>query len=295
MSSRCLDRSRASLRHALAMALAVGSTLAPHVAAAPAAEAAGERLRVCAEPDNMPLSNRHEDGFENHIARLLADELHADLVYEWQPQRRGFVRKTIGADLCDVWIGVPAGFERMLTTRPYYRSGYVFLNRADAAEPLRSLDDPRLASLRIGVQLIGNDLAATPPALALARAGAVDRVVGYTVYGDGAAVERISADLARGQLDAAIVWGPQAGYFVAHGPVPLALTPAIAPNGFEMPFAFAIAIGVRKSAPALQHELDAALERRADDVRRILDDYGVPQVDAAALAVAKPRSQGGDP
>ncbi len=295
MSSRFLDRSRASLRHALAMALAVGSMLTPDVAATPAPETGWGTLRVCAEPDNMPLSNRHEDGFENRIARLLAEELHAQLVYEWQPQRRGFVRKTIGADLCDLWVGVPAGFERLLTTRPYYRSGYVFLNRADAAEPLRSLNDPRLASLRIGVQLIGNDLAATPPALALARAGAVDRVVGYTVYGDGAAVERISADLARGQLDAAIVWGPQAGYFVAHGSVPLAITSAIPPNGFEMPFAFAIAIGVRKSAPALQHELDAVLERRADDVRRILDDYGVPRIDAAERPAGGPRAQGDGP
>jgi len=149
--------------------------------------AAERTLRVCAEPDNLPLSNVHEAGFENRIARVVADELRSTLVYEWQPQRRGFVRKTIGADVCDVWIGVPAGLERVLTTRPYYRSGYVFLSRADAREPLASFADPRLATLRIGVQLIGNDLAASPPALALARAGATDGVVGYPVYGEGSA------------------------------------------------------------------------------------------------------------
>src|SRR5204862_3582901 len=148
MSSACPDR-----RAFAVVAIAVAALLVLPSAAA-------ERsLRVCAEPDNLPLSNEREGGFENRIARVVADELHATLVYEWQPQRRGFLRKTIGADLCDVWLGVPVGFERMLTTRPYYRSGYVFLNRADAREPLTSFVDARLAKLRIGVQLIGEDLA----------------------------------------------------------------------------------------------------------------------------------------
>jgi len=271
MSSPCLDAARVAGRRALAASATVVATLAaPHAAATEAA------LRVCAEPQNMPMSRRDEAGFENGIARVLADELQRQLVYAWQPQRRGFVRKTIGADLCDVWIGVPAGFDRLLTTRPYYRSGFVFVNRRDDVAPLRSLADPRLASLRIGVQLIGEDLAATPAALALARAGAVEHVVGYTVYGDGSATERISADLAAGRLDAALVWGPQAGYFADHCGVALALTPASAPAGFELPFAFAIAVGVRKSEPALRDELDRALERRADAIDRILGDYGVP-------------------
>src|SRR3954454_24573730 len=115
MSSACPDRRGIRL-----------AALAAALLAMPFAGIAGERtLRVCAEPDNLPLSNEHEAGFENRIARVVADELRATLVYEWQPQRRGFVRKTIGADLCDVWLGVPIGFERVLTTRPYYRSSYV--------------------------------------------------------------------------------------------------------------------------------------------------------------------------
>jgi mxaJ protein len=274
MSSRCPDR--------LAIACALASALALAVPCA----AAERTLRVCAEPDNLPLSNQQQTGFENRIARLLADELHARLVYEWQPQRRGFVRKTLGEDVCDAWIGVPAGFERMLTTRPYYRSGYVFVNRADARAPLRSFADPRLATLRIGVQLIGDDLAATPPALALARAGAVDRVVGYTVYGEGSAAERIDADLAAGRIDAALVWGPQAGYFTDHGAARLALTPAVAPPGFALPFAFAIAVGVKKGDVDLQRALDAALVRRAAEVDAVLDAFHVPRVGAGTRTAA---------
>lgn len=278
MSSRCPDVRRVVRAGAAAIALAF--------AALPSL--ASERtLRVCAEPDNLPLSNSDESGFENRIARLLADEIGARLVYAWQEQRRGFVRKTIGADVCDVWMGVPAGFEPLLTTRPYYRSRYVFVNRADARAPLASFADPRLARLRIGVQLIGNDFAATPPALALARAGAVDLVVGYPVYGEGSAAARISADLAAGTLDAAIVWGPQAGWFTEHAAVPLTVAPARAPAGLELPFEFAIAIGVKKGDDELLHTLDDALARRARDVEAVLDAYRVPHAEATLNAAAQ--------
>jgi len=285
MSSRFLDARR--LTAAVAAALAFAAAL-PSIAA--------ERtLRVCAEPDNVPLSSERQPGFENRIASVVADELGAQLVYAWQEQRRGFVRKSFGAGLCDVWMGVPAGLERLLTTRPYYRSSYVFVNRADAREPLRSFDDPRLAALRIGVQLIGNDLAATPPALALARAGAVEHVVGYPVYGDGSTAERISADLAAGKLDAALVWGPQAGWFVDHAAVPLAVSRAVAPPGFDVPFEFAIAIGVKTGDVELRRELDAALERRAGEIDAILEAYHVPRVDGPERSAAAAPREGRQP
>jgi len=286
MSSRCLEARR--------LAAALGAVLTALLAAVATPSMAAERtLRVCAEPDNLPLSSERETGFENRIARVVADELGARLVYAWQEQRRGFVRKSFGAGLCDVWMGVPAGLERLLTTRPYYRSRYVFVNRADAREPLRSFADPRLAALRIGVQLIGDDLAATPPALALARAGAVEQVVGYPVYGEGSTAERISADLAAGKLDAALVWGPQVGWFVDHGAVPLALSPAVAPPGFDLPFEFAISIGVKKGDAELRRELDAALERRATEIAAILDTYHVPRIAEAkrTAAVAAPEER----
>jgi mxaJ protein len=281
MSSACPDRrSRAVVAVALAALLAMPCAFA------------GRTLRVCAEPDNLPLSNEHEAGFENRIARVVADELQATLVYEWRLQRRGFVRKTFGADLCDVWIGVPAGLDRLLTTRPYYRSGYVFLNRADAREPLTSFADPRLARLRIGVQLIGDDLAASPPGLALARAGATEGVVGYPVWGERPAAERISADLAAGRLDAALVWGPQAGYFTDHAAVRLVAARAVAPAGLEVPFEFAIAMGVKKGDADLRRDLDAALDRRARDIDAILDAFHVPRLAAGATTASAAAPEG---
>ena len=241
-------------------------------------------LRVCADPDNLPYSKRDGSGFENRIARLMADELHRPLQTYWLPLRRGFVRKTLGAHQCDVLIGVPRDDERVSTTQPYYRSSYVLVTRADRPDPLGGLDDPRLATQRIGVQLVGNDLAATPAGHALALRGATEHVVGFPVFGDGPAAQRIVNSLARGELDAALVWGPQAAYFAARSAVPLRIQPLEPLHELPLPFQFDIAMGVRREPTdrALRQALDAAIERRRAAIDAILADYGVPRSDAEA-------------
>lgn len=237
-------------------------------------------LRVCADPDNLPYSNREGAGFENRIARIVADELHAQLRYEWFPFYRGFVRKTMGEGLCDVFIGVPTDFERVTTTRPYYRSAYAFVSRAST--PVSTFDDPRLKSVRVGVQLIGNDLAATPPGYALAASGVTANVEGFPMMGEGPAAQRIVRALAEGRLDTALVWGPQAGYFAAQAHVPLKVTLAKAPaQAAGMPFEFAMSMGVKRGNKALRDELDGVIERRRADIDAVLAEYHVPRTDAS--------------
>ena len=234
-------------------------------------------LRVCADPDNLPMSHADGSGFENRIAALIAEELRAELRYEWMPQRRGFVRKTMGAGLCDLFIGVPKAFERVLTTRPYYRSAYVFVAGAKA-RGIERFDDERLRGLRVGVQLPGDDLAATPPGHALAAQGHVDNVRGTTPYGDPTAQQRLISAVAAGELDLAVIWGPQAGDLARRAGLEVRRVkpPAeLAP----MPFEFAIAMGVRKGDRALRDELDAAIEKRRADIDAILAAYSVPRVD----------------
>jgi quinoprotein dehydrogenase-associated probable ABC transporter substrate-binding protein len=236
--------------------------------------AAATEMRACAEPDNLPFSRKDESGFENRIARILASELHRELRYTWTAQRRGFVRKTFGADVCDVWMGVPAGFERVLTTKPYYRSTYVFIYRT---RPLRSFDEAAVREMRVGVQLPGDDLAATPPGHALALRGATRNVVGFPIYGERPVGERIVDAIAAGELDAAVVWGPAAGFF-AHAKQ-LHVVPARAPAELAtLPFEFSISIGVRKGETALRDELDVALERKRAEIEAVLDEYSVPRV-----------------
>lgn len=227
---------------------------------------AGE-LRVCAEPDNLPYSHADESGFENRIARLLADELGATLAYAWQPQRRAFVRKTTG--LCEVFIGVPSDFERVLVTKPYYRSSYVFVGR------LASFDDPALKKLRIGVQLVGDDMAATPGAYALAVRGVTDNVTGFPVYGEHPAAQRIVEAIAQGRLDAGVVWGPAVGHFAFLRKI--SVSEAKAPD-LPIPLQFSISVGVRRGNAALRDALDAALERRRAEVDAVLDAYHVPRL-----------------
>lgn len=245
-----------------------------------AAAAQSRELRVCADPDNLPLSHTDGSGFENRIARLVADEMKAELRYEWLPLRRGFVRKTMDAGLCDVFIGVPKDFERVMTTRPYYRSSYVFVD-GPKARGIDRLDDRRLKALRIGVQLVGNDLAATPPGYALAMSGQTDNVRGFTVYGDGPAAQRMIAALANGGLDAALVWGPQAGYFAKRSTTPLELHFVHMPadSSAAIPFEFDIAMGVRRRDTGLRDELDGIIDRRRADIDAILRAYSVPRTD----------------
>jgi mxaJ protein len=251
-----------------------------------ASPAAAETLRVCADPNNLPFSNRAEQGFENKIARLLAQDLQADLSYTWWAQRRGFVRHTLKEGLCDVVMGVPANYELLETTRPYYRSTYVFVTREADRLDIASFDDPRLRTLPIGVQMIGDDASNTPPAHALARRGIVGNVHGYMIYGDyssTAPAAPIIAAVASGEIDVAVVWGPQAGYFAASEPVPLALKP-VKPwlDGPRLPMVFDISVGVSRSNSALRADLDAALSRNKAAIDRILADYRVP--DASRLA-----------
>jgi mxaJ protein len=285
MSSRCLRAIAASA--AMLLAAAAGGAGEADVVGTD-----GDALRVCADPDNLPYSNAAEQGFENRIAGVVAAALGKPLRYAWQPLGRGFVRKTLGAGVCDVFIGVPAGFDRVLTTRPYYRSVYVFVNRADAPHPLASFDDPLLGRMAIGVQLVGDDGAATPPGHALARRGAVERVVGYPVWGDGPAAARAAADLAAGRLDAAVLWGPQAGWFAQRSAVPLVVAPARPPADLPLPFEFEIAMGVRKDDRALRDALDRAIVERRDEIVAILDASAVPRLPLAGDgAAARPSTR----
>lgn len=239
---------------------------------------AADALRVCADPDNLPLSRADGSGFENRIAQLAAEDMQRPLEYTWLPDRRGFVRKTMGAHLCDLIIGVPAAFERTLNTQPYYRSSYVMVERSDAPA-VRSFDDPALGTLRIGVQLIGNDLAASPPGAVLAQHGYIDNVSGYPIVGDTPSAQRAVDAIDRGEIDAAFLWGPQAGYFAKRSTVPLRVVALPAPQGTR--FDFAIAMGVRRGDTQLRERLDDFIRRRRADIGRILAQYDVPVVQGA--------------
>jgi mxaJ protein len=245
-----------------------------------AAAADAAVLRVCADPNNLPFSDREGRGFENKVVELIARDLGSTVDYTWWAQRRGYVRNTLKADVCDVWSGVASGAEMMTSTRPYYRSSYVFVTRADRGLHIASFDDPQLRTLIIGVQMVGSDAMNTPPAHALARRGVVENVRGYMLYGDYRKAHPPSAIIdavENGNVDVAVVWGPTAGYFAAQASTPLTIEP-VQPwrDGTELPMAFYISMGVRRGDNALLRRLDDSLERNHTAISAILAEYHVP-------------------
>jgi mxaJ protein len=238
-------------------------------------------LRVCADPNNMPFSNSREQGFENRIARVVATALGRPLEYAWWAQRRGFVRNTLNNRTCDLIVGVPATFERALTTASYYRSTYVFVTRRSDPRPV-GLDDARLRQATIGVHLIGDDFANVPPAHALSQRGIIGNVRGYSIYGDYSQADPPAAlirAVASRDVDLAIAWGPLAGYFATRSTVPLAITPvpedAASP---ALPFQYDIAMGVRRDDVVLKRALDAIITSHRSELDAILAAYNVPRV-----------------
>src|SRR5689334_18649501 len=144
--------------------------------------AEGQRtLRVCADPNNLPFSNQTGQGLENQLAQLIARDLSADLKYVWYSERKNFLKNSLNANLCDAVLGVPVDMENALLTKPYYRSTYVVVSRADRGLKIDSLYDRRLKDLRIGLHMVGDDY--VPPGHLLAAEGLSSQIEGYSLYG----------------------------------------------------------------------------------------------------------------
>lgn len=275
---------KSSITAAFVLAIVAGAAGA---AADPEPAPAKRELAVCADPANMPFSNERREGFENRIAQLVADDLHAELRYAWNMQRRSFLRRTLGAGACDLVLGAPAGLQGLVTTRPYYRSTYVFVSRRSRdLSAVHSFDDPALKKLSIGLHALGAEGANTPPAMALGKRGLGGNVRGYPMWGEDS-VEDTPGQLVdavdKGDVDIAVVWGPFAGFYAQRHPGRLAIVPAEADSSEPvLPVAYELAMGVRRGDLALRDEVQAVLDRRQAQIQAILKDYGVPLLPVAA-------------
>ena len=244
-------------------------------------------IRVCADPDNMPLSNQKGEGFEQKIAELIAKEWNAKIEYAWWPVRRGFFSRALNGRYCDIAIEAPSGLDMAGVTRPYFRSGYVFVTRKDSGLDIKSLADPRLKKLRIGVNILNSDAENTPPAMALSRYGVVGNLTGFpTFYTDTIRPEDIVTAVAKKDIDVGIVWGPLAGYFAKRSPVPLTLRALAERDSLtDFPFRFSMGMGVRRRDKALRDSLQTVLDRKQPEIQAILKEYGIPTFPIPAPAL----------
>lgn len=260
----------------LALACLAASTVLGGVALAATMEAVDRSsLRVCADPANLPFSNQAGEGFENEIAGLLAKELDVPVKYTWFPQTTGFIRNTIQARRCDLIIGISLGFELIQNTNPYYHSAYALIYREDSGISVISLKDPALKALTLGV------VAGTPPANLIAKYGLLGKTRPYQLFADTRyhkPGKRMVDDIAAGEIDIGVLWGPIAGYYAGqHNPklkvVPLANEPG------ETKMDFRITMGVRFNEPEWKREINALIRKKQPEIDAILLRFGVPLLD----------------
>lgn len=259
------------------------------LALAPAAQAwEGKTLKVCADPNNPPYSDSEGQGFENKIAEIVAKELGKKVEYTWFPQRIGFIRNTLKAQLpdseeykCDLVIGLPTGFEMAATTQPYYRSTYALVyakNRGwddlKSAEDLARLPPERKAKLKLAM------FDGSPATTWLLNHHLIEHAIPYqTMTGDASTntAQTLEKDMKDGKLDMAIVWGPIAGYLQYRKPGSFELIPMRSEEGVK--FEFPISMGVRFPDKERKEELNALIQRKADEIVALLRQYHVPLVD----------------
>ena len=244
-------------------------------------------LRVCADPHNMPFSNRKGQGFENRIAEIVADELKVPLRYYWLSQGPGFIANTLGSKLCDVVMGYAAGADPVQHTNPYYRSVYVLLIKPSAGlDGLDRLSDPRLQGKRLGV------IAATPPADHLLEEGLLATAKSYALLVDRSTetpAEDMIADLIAGRIDGALLWGPIGGDLARRSSEPLTVIPLLHERE-RPPLSYRITFGIRHNEQDWKRRLNQAIRKRQADFDRVLFNFGVPLLDDDDRLIAAPRN-----
>ncbi len=250
-----------------------------------AAEHRQATLRVCGDPGNLPLSDINRAGFQNKIIELVAAEIGAQVHYFWRPYlMRGLTRQTFDTNDCDLLLDIPVGLDRTISTNPIYKTTYVLAYRSDKGLDFKSLDDPKLKDVKIGV------FQTSGLRTALNRRGIISNV-SLHVVSHNSDLNPINQpwqqvqQVLDGKLDVAGIWGPFAGWLKTMKGAPLVVQPV---NLWEddVPLEFELAIGLRKVDWVLKYKLDLALEARRADIEKILRDFGVPLVQCSKCVVA---------
>ncbi len=233
-----------------------------------------EKFRVCADGNLMPYSNEAKEGFDNKIAALFAEKLGRPVVHEWYPQvSPKFVRDTLELKKCDVVMSVPAGVKSMLHTNPYYRTGYVMVVPKDSGITARSLDDPEMAGLKIGV------VAGSQPSRLVAKYGLFDNTRSYALRFDTRKKSMgrlMMQDLKEGLSDVALMFGPKAAYHARAEGLDVELIPLESLDNHENRMDFLMTMGVRVGEQNWKRTLNKLIKENQDEITAILEEYDVP-------------------
>ncbi|MEM7191219.1 MAG: quinoprotein dehydrogenase-associated putative ABC transporter substrate-binding protein [Pseudomonadota bacterium] len=230
-------------------------------------------LKVCADPDNMPFSNRAEEGFENRLAELLAEKIGTKVAYTWRPLGIGFVRQTLLRGRCDVIIGHVRDHVQVRETAPYYASGYVLVTRSSGPlAGVTNLEDARLEDATLGV-IVGS-----PPAARLAQTGLIGQAKPYRLLVDrrhDGPSEQMIDDVLQGRTDGALMWGPAGGVLARQSDGQLVAT--VLTESRDAPdMADEISLSVRGNDRVMFSILNRVIEVHSSEIKTLLSDAGVP-------------------
>ena len=277
------DLARAARAYLMGAALLAG--IAGPLAAQTSDLVSEDRLRVCADPANTPVSDKTESGYENALAELIAKKLGVPVAYTWYPMATGFIRNTLNLKRCDVVMGYAQGHEMVLNTNHYATSSYVLIVPEDGPlADVTSLADEALAGQRIGI------VAGTPPASHMARNGLIAQARPYQLFVDRrheSPATDMLADLDAGEIDAAILWGPIGGPLVKRTHPDLTVIPLLDETEAPRLF-FRITMGVRRGEKVWQRKLNSLIRRHQDEIDVLLREAGVPLVNDMGTEVKAP-------
>jgi quinoprotein dehydrogenase-associated probable ABC transporter substrate-binding protein len=239
-------------------------------------------FRACGDPRNLPFSNDKGEGFENKLAELFAAKLGKKLSYTYFPQATGFVRMTLGSYRCDIIMGFPQGDDQAQVTVPYYRTTYALVfKRGSGLEDVTTIDSPKLRDKRIGI------VARTPPSTAMAINGLLAHAKSYPLFVDTRADSSAQAmidDLARGEIDCGILWGPMAGYYARQADPPLVVVPLTRETSGP-PMSFRIGMAVRPADQEWKRTLNKLIMDNQAEINKLLISYNIPILDEAGMPI----------
>lgn len=232
-------------------------------------------LRVCADPANLPFSDKNQQGFENKIVALLAEKLGVETRYTWFPQSTGFVRRTLRIRECDLISGITTSSEKVQNTNPYYRSVYSMVYRKDSGITATRLGDEQLRDKKIGL------VAGTPPANIVAGLGLLGNLKPYQLVADtrrDKPARNAINDVAKGETDVAVIWGPIAAYYAQQTGEDLTIVPLIHEES-RVQLDFRVSMAVRYSETEWKHKVNDLLAEVEPQIQAILREYNVPLLD----------------
>lgn len=256
---------------------------------------AAQPLKVCSAENELPYSNKEGQGFENKLAELVGKELGRPIENVWWTDARYFVRDLLDKGQCDLVMGVDSGDPRLATTKPYYRSGYVFVYPKDKEGQFKDWSSP---ALKTAHQIAF--MPDTPPDAMLKKLGLFNNQFNYMhslvdfkarrnqyVRWDP---ERLVREVASGKAEVAALWGPLAGRYVKESAKPLGMSVIpddnVRADGEKVPHRFSTSMGVRKNDTKLLKALNEVIDHQGSAIAALLEEEGVPLLPLSDNALA---------